>query len=126
MEDGNATTYRLELGLSNRRRQHAVGPIDPVLLCPLLNLFESLIFLGALVSRTVQTRASRRIARCLLSRPLICEMLLRDLLIVLVDDLRRHALHSEDLDIEATAAGDGILNLVQLLLVDLCHVHVET
>jgi hypothetical protein len=47
-------------------------------------------------------------------------------MVVLVDDLSGDTFHAEDLDVEAAAAGDGVFNLVELLLVDLGHVDVET
>jgi hypothetical protein len=81
----------------------------------------------ALVQRgiAISQRAASGIARQTLALCLLCEVLLRDLLIVLVKDVLGHALHAEDLDFEALAAGYGIFDVGEILLVDLVHVHRE-
>lgn len=62
--------------------------------------------------------ACQALALCLL-----CKVLLRDLLVVLVDDILGHTLHAEYLDLEALATGNGIFDVGERLLVDLIHVH---
>ena len=48
---------------------------------------------------------------------------LDDALVVLLDDILGDALNAEDLDLEALAVRQGVLNMRQGLLVDLVHVH---
>lgn len=122
-----ARTYRLECDVRDgRRRQHAIRPVDSEFLRALLDLLERLVLLRALVAGAVEAGAARGIARGLLAGALVGEVLLCDLLVVLVYYLRWDAFHAEDLDVEAAAAGDCVFDLVELLLVDLGHVHVET
>jgi hypothetical protein len=53
-------------------------------------------------------------------------MCLGDLLVVLVDYLGGHTFHAEDFNLEALTPGVGILDMCEVLLVDLVHVHRET
>jgi hypothetical protein len=53
-------------------------------------------------------------------------MRLCDLLVVLVDNLSGHAFHAEDFNLEALAARIRVLDMCEVLLVDLGHVHRET
>jgi hypothetical protein len=124
------STYRIRDNLHNgfRQRKHAVFPVCPVLVRSLLNLLEALHDLGSLVRRrnAVRVLAANGVARDARALCLFGEMCLGDLLVVLVDDLGRHTFHAEDLDLEALSPGVGILNMCEVLLVDLVHVHGET
>lgn len=51
---------------------------------------------------------------------------LEDSLVVLLDYLLGNALHSKDLDVEADAVGQGIVNGSESFFVDLTHVHAQT
>jgi hypothetical protein len=53
-------------------------------------------------------------------------MRLSDLLIVLVDDFRGYTFHAKDLNLEALTAWIGVLDMCEVLLMHLVHVHRET
>ena len=107
---------------------NAVLSVRPELVCPLLYLVQAFIDLGSLGRwcLSVHIQSAYRItcyARTLL---LFGEMCLCDLLVVLVYNLCGHALHTEDLNLEALTTGIGILDMSEVLFVHLIHVHGKT
>ena len=126
---GAGEAYGIRLGdVDGRRRQDAVLPVVPELVRALLNLVERLADLLALVRRrlSVCIQASHRVARQARALCLLGKVLLGDVLVVLVDDVCGDALHAEDLNVQALAAADGVLDVCEVLLVHLVHVHRQT
>jgi hypothetical protein len=82
----------------------------------------------ALVHRSVAIRIGTAggIARQPLALGLLCEVLLGYVHVVLIDLVLGHTFHAEYLNVEALASGNGILDNVEGLLVDLVHVHGKT
>lgn len=57
---------------------------------------------------------------------LLFVVLLDDALVVRLNHVLGDALHSKNLIFQTCAARDGILDLGERFLVDLCHVHIQT
>ena len=89
--------------------------------CQLLN---ALLDLGSLVRGccAVGIHSPHGISRDPCALLLLLKMLMRNLLVMLVDDLSRHTLHAKDFDIEALAARIGIFHMRERLFVHLVHV----
>jgi hypothetical protein len=121
--------YRIRLrDFDGRRRQDAVLPVVSELVRALLDLLQRLVDLLALVRRRLSVRVlpAHRIARQPRALCFLGEVLLGDLLVVAVEDLGGHALHAEDLNVQALPPANCILDMCEVLLVDLVHVHRET
>lgn len=108
--------------------QQPIHLVMSVLVCPSFQLFHILFDLGFLCWRSgpVCEHSPDGIARHSRALCLLGEMLLCDLLVVRIKYFRRHALHTEDLDIEALSVRNRIFDVCERLLVDLIHVHRET
>ena len=76
---------------------------------------------GALAAR----QPSRRVACRSLPFGLRGVEVLDDALVVLLENVLGDTLHAEDLDVEALAVGERILDGCEVFLVDLVHVHRE-
>lgn len=124
---GHFSTHSLGR-LDGRRWEHAIDSVLAVLFGPFRDLVERLMHPSALVQGRVAIGkcASSRVARQALAFGLLCKVLLRDLLVVLVDNIFGDSFHAKNLNLEALAAGNGILDVSEVLLVDLVHVHRET
>lgn len=111
-----------------RWTDHTVLPVLPELRGSCLYFFEGLVDLGALVRRglTIGICTAYRITGYTRALFLLCEMCLCDLLVVLVQNVRGHALHTEDFNLEALTTWIRVLDMCEILLVDLGHVYVET
>jgi hypothetical protein len=93
----------------------------------LLDLFQRLIDPLALVRwrLPVRIQAAHRVARQPGALFFLGEVLLGDLLVVTVEDLGGDTLHAEDLNVQALPPANRVLDMCEVLLVDLVHVHRE-
>ena len=94
----------------------------PVLGQPLLDLLRGLDL--DLLGRALGAR--RWIARRGVALGLGGVEVLDDALVVLLQDVLGDALHAEDLDVQPLPVGQRVLDVVEVLLMDLVHVHRQT
>lgn len=110
-------------------RKLAVGLIQSEFGGANLDIINALLHLDALLLlglSSIGVDAADGVTRDAGALLLLLEVLVCDLLIVLVHDLRRDTFHTKDLNVQALASGDGVLDLGERLLVHLVHVDGQT